>query len=187
MSEALKKKSGFFHETMDMLESVIISATVVLLIFTFLFRIVTVDGSSMNKTLANEDKIIITHLFYEPKAGDIVVFNSNNKILGRLIKRVIALPGQKVDIDTATGKVKVDGEYIDEPYVNGLTYPLSDYDYPVEVPPGCVFVMGDNRFHDGANHSTDSRDELVGFVDIDTILGKAVFRFMPFSSFGKIG
>lgn len=189
MREFLKKKSGMLHDILDMAESVLISATAVLLIFTFLFRIVAVNGGSMNNTLMNGDKLIITHLFYKPEVGDIVVFANDSPILvdKHLIKRVIALPGQTVDIDEASGNVLVNGKYIDEPYVNGLTYPLSPYDYPVTVPEGCIFVMGDNRFHDGKNHSTDSRDDLVGFVDIDTIVGKVIFRFLPFSELGKIG
>ena len=191
MTETLKKKSGFLHEFMDMLESVFTSATVVLLIFTFLFRIVTVDGTSMCNTLQNDDKLIVNHMFYEPERGDIIVFESGIDGLGRLVKRVIALPGQTVDIDVESARVKVDGEYIDEPYVFGVTYPISDYDYPVTVPSGCVFVMGDNRWHEDANgtarnHSTDSRDELVGFVDCDKIIGKVLLRFFPFSSLGFV-
>lgn len=179
--ETINKKNGTLHEFLDMMEAVFTSAVVVLLMFTFIFRIVSVDGSSMNNTLMDEDKLITTHLLYKPEAGDIVVLNSDLEEYERLIKRVIAISGQTIDIEEASGKVIVDGEYINEPYVKGLTSALSNYDYPITIPDGYVFVMGDNR-----EHSTDSRDELVGFVNVDDILGKAVLRFLPFSSFGKI-
>ena len=100
-----------------------------------------------------------------------------------IVKRVIATEGQTVDIDFSTGEVRVDGEVQDEPYINEPT--LTNFDdgltYPVTVPEGCVFLMGDNR-----NHSSDSRYAPIGCVETDNILGKVILRIFPFSRIGRV-
>ena len=192
-----EEKGSFLNDLLEITESVFLSIFVVLLIFTFVARPVTVDGRSMYPTLEDEDKLIMNNLFYSPEAGDIVIIENNDsyvyregttelvkgKGLGkRIIKRVIAVGGQTVDIDFTTGTVKVDGEVREEPFIAELTAAdLGAFDYPVTVPEGYVFVMGDNR-----NNSTDSRDGHVGFVKKEDIMGEAVFRFYPFNKFGFI-
>ena len=176
-----KKKDNSAEDMLDWLEMLITVFFAVVLVFTFIFRIAIVDGESMVPTLEDKDKLVVSHLFYEPEDGDVVIVNS--KGLGKVIvKRVIATENQTVDVDYSEGKFYVDGQLLDEPYINEPT--ITDFgfhDYPVTVPAGHVFVMGDNR-----NHSTDSRAESVGFVDKSDIMGKAVFRIWPFNKLGAL-
>ena len=176
-----KKKDNSAEDMLDWLEMLITVFFAVVLVFTFIFRIAIVDGESMVPTLEDKDKLVVSHLFYEPEDGDVVIVNS--KGLGKVIvKRVIATENQTVDVDYSEGKVYVDGQLLDEPYINEPT--ITDFgfhDYPVSLPAGHVFVMGDNR-----NHSTDSRAESVGFVDKSDIMGKAVFRIWPFNKLGAL-
>ncbi len=190
-----KKKGTTFSDFMEIVESVIISVFAVLLIFTFVCRPVTVDGTSMVPTLQDKDKLIMRMMGYTPKCGDIVIVENDSshryedgtdgKIIDgsgmekRLIKRVIAVGGQTVDIDFEAHTVTVDGEQLYESYIYEPTeLDPGMFEYPVTVPEGYVFVMGDNR-----NNSTDSRSPLVGFVKEEDVIGKAVLRFYPFDKF----
>lgn len=188
------KEVSAAEEYLDWVETIIFAFFVVILIFTFLLRIANVDGESMLPTLNDGDRLIVSHLFYTPEAGDIVIVNSENgHIYGAnntietvdgldkvIVKRVIALGGQQVKIDFNTGEVFVDGVVQDEPYIAELTKEdEGGHSYPVTVPDGYVFVMGDNRMN-----STDSRSSLVGFVDEEDILGKVVLRIFPFNEIG---
>lgn len=179
--EQQQKKTDSVEEMLDWLEMLITVFFVVVLVFTFLFRIAIVDGESMVPTLEDRDKLIVSHLFYEPAVGDVVIVNSKglDKVI---VKRVIATENQTVNIDYSEGKVYVDGQLLNEPYINELTYTDFGYhNYPVTVPADCVFVMGDNR-----NRSTDSRAESVGFVNKSDIMGKAVVRIWPFNKMGAL-
>ncbi|MCM1329257.1 MAG: signal peptidase I [Ruminococcus sp.] len=189
-----KKEVTAAEEYLDWVETIIFSFFAVILFFTIILRIANVEGESMLPTLVEGDRLIVSHIMYTPEAGDIVIVNSengnvygeNNQVtavdgLGKVIvKRVIAVGGQTVDINFNTGEVKVDGTVLDEPYINDLTQmDEGGHQYPVTVPDGYVFVMGDNRMN-----STDSRSNLVGFVDEEDILGKVVLRVFPFDSIG---
>lgn len=176
-----KEKKSVGNEILEWLESIAISIFIVILVFTFVFRIVIVDGSSMFPTLEDGQRLVISHLFYTPKQGDIVVVNSKG-LNKTIIKRVIATEGQTVDINFDKHTVTVDGKTLDEPYINEPTIRNDGgNNYPLVVPENTIFVMGDNR-----NNSTDSRNSLVGFIPIDDVLGKAVFRIYPFDRFGRI-
>ncbi len=179
---AEKKENGGLLGAMFDFVSIFASAVVaVSFVFMFLFRTVGVVGNSMLPTLHNGDRIVLTAFNYTPEHGDIVVTcqpSRNPAIEDTLVKRVIALGGQKVDIDFNAGIVYVDGVALDEPYINDLTRDREDFYGPVTVPEGYVFVMGDNR-----NASTDSRSDSVGFIREEYIMGKALFRLMPFGDF----
>ncbi|MBQ2903285.1 MAG: signal peptidase I [Clostridia bacterium] len=168
-------------------EAVSIIATAVVAVavaFTFIFRTVGVVGDSMFPTLRNGDRIILSAYNFNPAYGDIVVTcqpEDSPEVEDVLVKRIIATEGQTVDIDFDKCIVYVDGVALDEPYINEPTRDREDFTQPVTVPEGYVFVMGDNR-----NHSTDSRDSRIGMIREEYILGKALFRMMPFGQF-KIG
>lgn len=138
----------------------------------------------MLPTLEDQERLVISNLFYEPKAGDIVVLcGEADKEEGRtLIKRIIATEGQTVDIDFEAGEVYVDGEKLSEPYILEPTYLDEGTEFPLTVPEGEIFVMGDNR-----NGSRDSRSTTIGTVKEEYIVGRTLFRFFPFDRFGKIG
>ena len=149
----------------------------VLLLFLLFFRVAMVDGSSMYPTLKNGDRLLLISNLLQPefRQGDVVVVHEQDFAdQYNLIKRVIATEGQTLDIDFEAGVVYVDGEALEEDYVNTPTNLDEGMEFPVTVPEGCVFVMGDNR-----NNSKDSRDPQVGFVDQREIFGKAVLVFLP--------
>ncbi len=170
-------------ETYDWLEAVVFSIAVVVMIFTFFFRIVGVQGPSMENTLQNGDRVIISILGYHPKAGDIVVLNTPAVPTSPIIKRIIAVGGQRVNINYQTGAVYVDGKLRQEKYIRETTtFEGEDpVPMPVKVPKGFVFVMGDNR-----NNSFDSRSSAIGNVDMRNIMGHAVLRIFPTRSAGVL-
>lgn len=175
------KKSSERAEIYDWLQTIVMAIVFCILVFVFLFRIVSVEGSSMVPTLNDRDKVVISRLFYTPKQGDIVVLTKKSYGDVSIVKRVIAVEGQTVDIDFDNGVVYVDGEALDEPYIAEPTKRRLDMEFPLTVEEDCVFVMGDNR-----NRSTDSRDSRIGQVDKRCILGRLLFRVMPLSEIGIV-
>lgn len=159
----------------EWLHTLILAISVVMLLLTFVFRLVDVDGQSMMDTLFDKDKVIVTNLCYTPECGDVVVISHGQNLNKPIIKRVIATEGQTLSIDFSTGEVVVDGAVLDEPYIKDLTVKQGDAEIPEVIPEGMVFVMGDNR-----NHSTDSRFTAVGLINEDDIIGKAQFVVYPF-------
>lgn len=179
-----KEKNSSVAFAFDLVSVIATAVIAVAVAFMFAFRTVGVVGSSMAPTLNSNDRILLTASYSEPKYGDIVVTcqpDGSDAIPDTLVKRVIATEGQTVDIDFEKGIVYVDGVALDEPYIAEATREREDFYEAVTVPEGCVFVMGDNR-----NHSTDSRDDRIGFIREEYIMGKALFRIAPFGNF-KIG
>jgi len=151
----------------------------VLLIFTFFIRMSRVEGGSMNPTLVNHDRmVLLSNVWYsEPQRGDIVVARIPDFSSEPIVKRVIAVEGDIVDMDFISGTVYVNGQALDEPYVQEPTYNDFGADgitYPLTVEKGHVFLMGDNR-----NDSYDSRYRGIGQVDERCILGKVFFLTVP--------
>lgn len=184
MEEKVKEKytvKRFIDDVLEITESVIFWIFVLRLAFMFIVGIAQVDGRSMVPTLQDGQKLIYYHLFYEPEDGDIVIVD-NSGLDKVIVKRVIATEGQTLDIDFNTGTVTVDGTVLSEPYINNLTVnntgAFEDEQYPLTIPEGHVFVMGDNR-----QNSTDSRHWQVGFIDKEEIVGKVVMRYNPLSEF----
>ena len=158
----------------DWLQCIVSAIVVGILLFMFGLRVVNVKGHSMEPTLLDTDMIVTSNLFYTPKNGDVVVLQTDSYGPDPLVKRVIATGGQTVDIDFEAGIVYVDGVALDEPYIAEPTAVREDFEGPVEVPEGCLFLMGDNR-----NRSTDSRTESIGMVDTRCVIGRAVMIVYP--------
>lgn len=172
-----KEKTTPMGLLFDMVSIAATSVIAVAVVFIFVFRSIGVVGSSMVPTLQSGERIILSAFDFDPQPGEIVVTcqpSKSDRIASTLVKRVIAVGGQTVDIDFTQGIVYVDGVALDEPYVNEPTYAREDFTQPVTVPEGYVFVMGDNR-----NNSTDSRSNLVGLIREEYVMGKALFRVSP--------
>ena len=175
--EQAKKNRLRWLRIFDLCGSVATAIIIIFVVFTFICRPTSVVGDSMVPTLHNGDWLI-TMPKSEYVYGDIVVVTQPNVHNEPRIKRVIATEGQTVDINFASGQVFVNGVELNEPYINEETHTSSDVTFPLIVPEGKVFVMGDNR-----NRSSDSRSSGVGFIDTRYILGKAQLRVLPFGEF----
>ncbi len=164
----------------DWAQCILVAVVAVVVVLTFFFRMVNVDGDSMLDTLTNSDKVIVSDLFYEPNDGDIVVISHGQEYSQPIIKRVIATEGQTLDINFDTGDVVVDGVVLQEDYIIGETV-QGNAEIPSVIPEGYVFVMGDNR-----TVSLDSRFTEIGLVPVTDIIGKAQFVVFPFNDFGYL-
>lgn len=172
-------------EVFDWVQCIVFALIVCILFFLFVGRTVGVVGGSMENTLQEGDRLVISKLFYTPENGDIVVLRQPSFREEPIVKRIIATEGQTVDFDFKNCLVIVDGKVLDEPYTkdygNYTFLDPQDFEYEITVPEGCVFVMGDNR-----NGSTDSRTDSIGCVDVRNILGRVIFRIAPLNKLGFV-
>ena len=168
----------------EWLEIFVFAFSCVLIVMTFIARPSPVKGDSMLNTLHDSELVIVSDLFYTPAIGDIVVFHSKDTGYDTpYVKRIIALGGQTLDINFDTWEVTVDGVVLDEFYVRTETRAMleSSFQFPMVIPEGKVFAMGDNR-----NHSQDSRSAKIGPVDERYLLGRVIFRIFPFDRIGHV-
>lgn len=163
-----KEKINIF----EVFEAVVSAIVVVTILFIFCFRVFSVEGPSMKPTLQPDDRVVVSNIGYEPQQGDIVVISDTDGDGKPIVKRIIAVEGDVVDINFTTGIVTVNGK--EEHYSDELTKQQADIAFPLTVPEGTVFVLGDNR-----GVSLDSRSSRVGCVDERNIVGKVLFRFFP--------
>ncbi|MBV1820235.1 signal peptidase I [Clostridium cochlearium] len=164
-------------ELIELGKSILIAIIAAFFIITFIFETVSVDGHSMYPTLNDKDRLIVekvTYYFRKPKKGDIVVIKYPKNPKEKFIKRVIATGGDKIRIENDT--VYVNDEAKNEDFI--FEHKMEDFP-EVTIPEGTIFVMGDNR-----NNSLDSRDERVGFVKLNMVVGKATLRIYPFKKWG---
>ena len=149
-----------------------IVAAVAVLIATLILPVLQIEGTSMEPTLVNGDIVLLTKTTHFDR-GELCGFSWNNKLL---IKRVIGIPGDWIEIDT-DGTVYLNGEKLDEPYAQQLAMGECDLEFPFQVPQEQYFVLGDMR-----ERSIDSRNTLIGCVAKDQIVGKVFFRIWPFKT-----
>lgn len=172
-----EKQTAKGRDLYEWVQSLVGSVLVVVAIFTFVIRMMGVDGHSMLNTLQHGDRLLVVNsmLYHDYKYGDIVILRKNGVFDDDpIVKRVIAVEGQTVDVDFAEGIVYVDGEALEEDYIREPTYTAEGTEFPLTVPEGSIFVMGDNR-----NGSSDSRDYRLGTVDTRYVIGKAAFLIFP--------
>ena len=181
-----RRVSPAVRSVTEWVETIVMAVVLVAVVFTFVARVITVDGVSMEPTYYNGDRVLVTKLAGQAQQGDVVI------VVGALeepiIKRVVATEGQTVDFDPELGEVTVNGQPLPGSVFgieDGITFvpdlPGMVLEFPQTVPEGCVFVLGDNR-----DNSTDSRFVTVGMVDQRNILGKVVFNLYPVSKIGFV-
>lgn len=192
MDDIMEKESREDQSWYSWLRTLVCVVLATVLVFTLVVRIVRVEKQSMRETLQNGDILLTVnrHLAGELKAGDIVVIKKEYFEDGKpIVKRIIATEGQTVDIDFDAGVVYVDGQALEEDYIREPTYLDEGLEFPITVPEGCLFLLGDNR-----NNSMDSRYPDLGPVDVRCVIGKAVVLVFPGKTaetgkrdFGRIG
>lgn len=195
-----RKKSDAKNDFFDWLDIITVALVIVVFVFSFFFRVATIEGESMLNTFHDGERVIISDIFLRPKYGDVVVISrnysneqdKNDHDSQPIIKRVIATEGMTVRIDFDNGDVYVNEQKLEEYYTATPTNNTVDTNNSellkagVVVPKNCVFVLGDNR-----NNSLDSRSSQIGgygtgMINKKNIIGKVYFRIFPFSKIGKI-
>ena len=169
-------RKTFFGTLRSTIFTLLVVAAVAILVAVLLLPVLKIYGKSMTPTLT-EGSIVLSVKGSDFKTGDVIAFYYNNKLL---VKRVIAQPGEWVDIDKE-GNVYVNNQLINEPYITEKAMGQCDLDLPYQVPESRIFVMGDHR-----SVSVDSRSTAIGCVAEEQIVGKIVFTVWPLKDFGRV-
>lgn len=172
----LKERERYLKKVQKTLSILVVVAAISVLVATLWMPVLKIYGSSMDPTLEN-GQIVVSIKTKKLKSGDVVAFWQGNKLL---VKRVIASPGQKVDIDV-NGKVFVDGKAISESYLDSESLGNTDIDFPHQVEESRWFCMGDNR-----ESSIDSRSAVIGDISKEQIEGKVLFSVWPLNKIGIV-
>ena len=177
MPENKKDEQQTDRGAYEWMQALVCSVLAAVVLFAFGARVVGVSGGSMRETLQNGDLLLVVNRLlcgdFEP--GDVVIAAKATFENGEpIVKRVIATGGQTVDVDFEGGVVYVDGQPLEEPYIREATHLSEGTEFPLTVPEGSVFLMGDNR-----NGSRDSRAPELGAVDERCLIGRAVFLLLP--------
>lgn len=172
----LKERERYLKKVQKTLSILVVVAAISVLVATLWMPVLKIYGSSMDPTLEN-GQIVVSIKTKKLKSGDVVAFWQGNKLL---VKRVIASPGQKVDIDV-NGKVFVDGKAISESYLDSESFGNTDIDFPHQVEESRWFCMGDNR-----ESSIDSRSAVIGDISKEQIEGKVLFSVWPLNKIGIV-
>jgi signal peptidase I len=172
----LRYRERFARSIWSTISSLIVVAAIAIIISTMLLPVLKVTGTSMTPTLQN-DEVLICNKLAEPERGDVIAFYYNNKVL---LKRLIGLPGDKIDI-AEDGTVIVNDEELVEPYVSEIAIGECDVEFPYQVPENRYFVLGDHRAV-----SIDSRSTSVGCIAEENIIGKVMVRVLPVKKFGML-
>ncbi|MCL2086614.1 MAG: signal peptidase I [Oscillospiraceae bacterium] len=190
------RKKSLLYDIYEWVETLFLPFVFIVLIMTFTARVSRVDGRSMEPTLHDNDYLIISNLFYEPDYNDIIVLQAvslHNEMFetGKpIVKRVVGLPGDRIYVDSIGGIVYRNNQPLETVERGGVIYEdghmINDYTFSGElevvvVPEDSVYVLGDNRMN-----SLDSRSPTVGTVNKNYIVGKAIYRILPFSYLGDL-
>lgn len=175
-AQTIQPAAGTNRDLFEWIQALVCSVLAVVLLFTFVIRLIGVEGHSMVPSLQEGDRLLVVNslLYDDYKYKDIVVLRKETFGQEPIVKRVIATAGQRVDIDFSTGSVWVDNVLLEEDYINELTFTAEGTEFPLTVPEGSIFVMGDNR-----NRSSDSRHSLLGTVDTRYVIGRAAILAFP--------
>ena len=154
----------------EWMDAAVFAVVVCVFIFSVVFKVFTVNGSSMEPTYVEGNRVFVQLFRTEASTGDVIVTDDNNGLHEPLIKRVIATQYQKVEVDPSTGEIRVDGKVVDTPVATSLNNLKGDITYPFYVPEGMVFAVGDNRAV-----SLDCRYAQCGLLDSRSIVGVVIF------------
>lgn len=180
MSESTNNKNEIIKEVLSWVKEIVIVLLVVYFITTFVVQNTMVIGESMEPTLQDGNAILVNKFIYrfaDPARFDIIVFPYRGNPSKNYIKRIIGLPGDAVNIKNNT--VYINGQALEEDYINEPMQHRGNVDFPITIPEGQYFVMGDNR-----NNSSDSRYQDVGLIPKADIMGKASLRIWPVNELG---